>query len=189
VTTTGRRQLHRSLTRVAAAAALAIAALTLAAPAAAQTCAEKVIVDWSDDFRVDGEYPLHCYDDAIEALPRDVRDYSSAKEDIERAMQQAMREGATPTTPPDDPTTTEPSGPDEPTDTTDGGGAGPSGGDDPGDGGPEAVPATDTTSSSDSVPLPLLVLAGLALLLLAAGSFGYVWRRVQARRVPPAPTP
>jgi hypothetical protein len=34
--------------------------------------------------------------------------------------------------------------------------------------------------------LPLLVLAGLALLLIAAGSLGYVARRLQARRVPPA---
>ena len=36
--------------------------------------------------------------------------------------------------------------------------------------------------SASSVPIPLLILAGLALLLIAAGSAGYVIRRVQARR-------
>ena len=187
MSTTGRRQLHRSISRAAAAVVLAIAALTLAAPAAAETCGKKVIDDWAADFRVDGTYALHCYDDAIEALPRDVRDYSSAKEDIERAMQAVMRQGDPPgTTTPDEPTFTDPANPDEPTDTT---GGGPSGGDEPGDGGPEAAPTTDTSASSDSIPLPLLVLAGLALLLLAAGSLGYVVRRVQARRVPPASAP
>ena len=119
---------------------LAFAALTLAAPAAAETCGEKVINDWAEDFRVDGTYALHCYDDAIEALPRDVRDYSSAKEDIERAMQKVMRENVEPPPPggPDDPTST---GVDDPTDTT-GGGSGPTDGGDQGNGGgdPEATP-------------------------------------------------
>ena len=32
---------------------------------------------------------------------------------------------------------------------------------------------------------PLLILAGLALLLVAGGSAGYLLRRVQARRLPP----
>ena len=50
-----------------------------------------MIDDWYDDGRVDGTYELHCYDDAIEILPRDVRDYSSAKEDIQRALQAAKR--------------------------------------------------------------------------------------------------
>jgi hypothetical protein len=37
-------------------------------------------------------------------------------------------------------------------------------------------------SSAESVPLPLLVLGGLALLLLAAAGATLVARRVQARR-------
>jgi hypothetical protein len=35
------------------------------------------------------------------------------------------------------------------------------------------------------VPIPLLILAGLALLLVAGGSAGYLIRRFQARRIPP----
>ena len=50
-----------------------------------------MIDDWYEDGRVDGTYALHCYDDAIEILPRDVRDYSSAKDDIQRALQAAKR--------------------------------------------------------------------------------------------------
>jgi hypothetical protein len=39
------------------------------------------------------------------------------------------------------------------------------------------------------VPIPLLILGGLALLLLAAGGAGYLSRRAQARRDggPPGP--
>ena len=56
---------------------------------------------------------------------------------------------------------------------------------------PDAAPSNGAAvivlcfSSADSVPIPLLVLAGLALLLVAAGSAGYAIRRYQARRVPP----
>ena len=56
-------------------------------------------------------------------------------------------------------------------------------------------PPTETTAvspvdpeSASSVPIPLLILAGLALLLIAGGSAGYVIRRVQARRLPPQPS-
>ena len=56
-------------------------------------------------------------------------------------------------------------------------------------------PPTDTvagapldTDSASSIPIPLLILAGLALLLVAGGSAGYVIRRIQARRVPPRTT-
>ncbi|MDQ3066028.1 MAG: hypothetical protein M3R12_02590, partial [Actinomycetota bacterium] len=41
------------------------------------------------------------------------------------------------------------------------------------------------SESASSVPIPLLILAGLALLLVAAGSAGYVIRRIQAGRIPP----
>ncbi len=44
--------------------------------------------------------------------------------------------------------------------------------------------------SADALPLPVLIVAGLAILLLAAGSAGLVARRLQARKVrsdPPAP--
>ena len=52
-----------------------------------------------------------------------------------------------------------------------------------GNGGPDGpgqvAPAIDTSGPS-SVPVPLLVLGGLSLALLAAGGLGYVSRRRQA---------
>ena len=47
--------------------------------------------------------------------------------------------------------------------------------------GTDASGAVDTSGPS-SVPLPLLILGGLALLLLAAGGVGYLSRRAQSRR-------
>jgi hypothetical protein len=175
---------------IVALAALAglLAVLALAGPAAAaKSCGRQVIDDWYDDGRVDGTYELHCYDDAIEALPRDVRDYSSAKDDITRAMQTRMRgepsppatADPSPSDDPDSPTSNETDDPvgtpvetlettvEEPTDTT------------------EAVGPVDDGESASSVPLPLLVLAGLALLLVAGGSAGYLFRRLRGRNVPP----
>ena len=162
---------------------------------AATTCAKKVIADWYKDGRVDGTYPLHCYEEAIDALPEDVVQYSSAKDDIERALQDALREGAPagqpePTTPEEEPSDDEPrtSGGGTPSDPPDDGTpttTGPSAGDDktPGEETPEALPGDATSSEASSVPLPLIVLGGLALLLLAAGGAGYLNRRLQARRV------
>ena len=44
-------------------------------------------------------------------------------------------------------------------------------------------------SNAESVPLPLLVLGGIALLLVAAAAASVVARRLHARRVQPAPAP
>jgi hypothetical protein len=178
---------HQTIERVLCALAplAALAAMLLAAgPAgAAPSCARQVIDDWYDDGRVDRTYPLHCYDDAIEALPPDVRDYSSAKEDIQRALQARMRgeasppastdpspggkggKGTKPPKPPKKQTTTATSDPKN-------------------ENPPDASGPVDTDSAS-SVPIPLLVLAGLALLLIAGGSAGYFIRRYQGRNTPP----
>jgi len=211
LTTTGRRQLDPGLQRLVVALAfgllaLSVAGLTAAGPAAAANpCAKRVIDDWYGDGRVDGNYPLHCYDDAIEALPNDVKNYSSAPEDIERAMQARLRgEEAPPsTTDPDGDSgtggPTAPNDPDAPTSSADDptraadgpkrSANGPTVGDKPGETAtglePEVAPRLDPTAASDSVPVPLLILAGLAFLLIAAGSAGYLVRRLQARRVPP----
>jgi hypothetical protein len=153
-----------------------------------------VIDDWYDNGRVDGTYPVHCYDDAIDALPRDVRDYSSAKDDIQRALQARLRGEDAPAAT-NDPS---PSEEEEPVASGGGGGSGSGSGSGSGDegnddgankpgdeGGSEVIGSEVDTAASDSVPVPLLVLAGLALLLVAAGSVGYLVRRLQARRVSP----
>lgn len=148
-----------------------------------------MIEDWSDG-RIDGTYDLHCYADAIEILPRDIRDYSSAEDDIKRALSAARRgEPAPPNrdtdTTPDNAPPAAPQDPDK-TSTTETTGPPPANGpDDPRGEDTVASPPVDTESAS-SVPIPLLILAGLALLLVAGGSAGYVIRRIQARRVPPS---
>ena len=168
---------------------LLLTALSVTGPAsAAKSCGKKVVDDWYADGRVDGTYPPHCYDDAIELLPRDVRDYSSAAEDIGRALQNRLRglpapPATTDPTPGDGPEATTPvKTTTEPTDTNATPGTSTDKFGDPG--GPEAGGEVDT-ASADSVPVPLLVLGGLALLLVAAGSAGYLTRRLQARRIPP----
>ncbi len=173
--------------------ALALLALVAVGPAtAAESCGKKVVDDWYADGRVDGTYPPHCYDDAIEILPRDIKEYSSAPDDIERALQNRLNDKPAPpaTTDPspgggETPTPTPPvTSP--PTSTIDDEGDDESPGDSPpsGTNGPEVGPPLDT-ADADAVPIPLLVLGGLALLLVAAGSAGYLTRRLQARRMPP----
>jgi hypothetical protein len=154
--------------------------LTAAAPAgAAPSCGRQVIDDWYDDGRVDRTYALHCYDDAIDALPPDVRQYSSAQEDIERALQARMRGEASPPakTDPSPVTKPKPSKTKTTKSTT-------TKSEPKEEATPEAVGAVEDDSAS-SVPIPLLVLAGLALLLIAGGSAGYFVRRYQNRNNPP----
>jgi hypothetical protein len=188
----------RTLLAVSAAFLLAALSLFLAAPAgaAAKSCGDRVIDDWYDNGRVDKEYPYNCYEDAIDSLPVDVKDYSSAAEDIQRALQNRLRDMPAP------PASHDPSpggGTDTtgagPTETTDGGGTGGTGnGNGNGNGGNGGGPLNEVIDEvgpgdASSVPIPLLVLGGLALLLVAAGSAGYVARRLQARRAGPPTAP
>ena len=167
---------RRFLLSVALVALVSLTSLAVApgASAKAKTCGEKVVDDWYGDGRVDEIFPTHCYLDAIRSLPVDVKDYSNAEEDIRRALAYARQHKPDPG--PGGglaPTATGPAEP--PTSTT-------------GTGDTVAAPGVDTSGPS-SVPIPLLILGGLALLLLAAGGAGYLSRRAQARRNggPPGP--
>ena len=163
---------------IAVATALIAFAAAVACPSeAATSCARKVVDDWQGNGQVDRIYPFHCYRDAIRSLPVDVVDYSNAKEDILRALAFARRGkpdpgpagGLRPTA--DDPTeTTEtPHVPDEPG---------------------EAIASTLVdTSSASSVPVPLLILGGLSILLLAAGGASHLGRRYRTRREGSPPDP
>ena len=149
------------------------------ASAASGSCADQVIADWYDDGRVGKIYPLACYQQAIKKLPPDVLDYSNAKEEIGRALAFARQGKPDPGGQDPTPVTTTGSSTDtSSTDTT------------------STAAETDTTSTAttnvftpgttsttdtsgpSSVPLPLLVLGGLAILLLAAGGAGYLRRRM-----------
>ncbi len=173
--THGTCRLARTLFVLAAGVVLALSvSLALASPAAAAKntpCGKKVLNDWWDNGRVDRLYPLHCYEEAIDAIPADIRDYSDAEQVISRALQAAVggKLAAGGSDPSDDD-----SGIRESPTPVPGGSGGSSGP----DGGPVASPAVDGGTSS--VPIPLLVLGGMSLALLAAGGLGYLSRRRQA---------
>ena len=59
---------------------------------AAPACETQVLRDWSRDGRIDRVYRLPCYEDAIELLPTDLRDYTDAEDIIERALASAARQ-------------------------------------------------------------------------------------------------
>jgi hypothetical protein len=148
----------------------AFAALSAAAPADAATkCGKKVLSDWFDNGRIDRLYPLNCYEEAIDAIPPDIGPYSDAEDVITRALQAALNGNLSP------------GGPDPTPGDGGGGGGGGGGPNDPSNSGesPEAAPGVDTSGPS-SVPIPLLVLGGMSIALLAAGGLGYLSRRRQA---------
>jgi hypothetical protein len=152
----------------------AVAALTTADPADAATpCGKKVLADWFDNGRIDRLYPLNCYEEAIDAIPDDLRDYADAEEVITRALQAALNGNLAPGGPDPTPGDNDPTGSGSNGGGNDNGGSGDSGGN------PQAAPDVDTSGPS-SIPIPLLVLGTMSILLLAAGGLGYVSRRRQA---------
>jgi hypothetical protein len=81
----------RRLALAVVASAVAVLMLSETASAAALCRPQQVIADWSDNGRVDRIYPLDCYQQAVEALAPDIRDYTDAQESIELALTTAVR--------------------------------------------------------------------------------------------------
>jgi hypothetical protein len=147
-------------------------------------CWKQVINDWENNGRIDNVYAPPCYTQAIQHLNQypDIKGYSNVIQDIQAALFAVLHEEGR------------------------GGGDGTSG---PSSSpvGPAGGPTTPATSDSgpinwlsnhlapgnaQSVPLPLLVLGGLALLLLLAAAGTWLARRIQTNRMkprPPAPQP
>jgi hypothetical protein len=158
-----------------ACAGLVLAFGTAGPAAAGIPCWQAVINDWYDG-QIDHTYPTSCYLAALQHLPRDVRTYSSARDDIRRAMFASIRQGPG-GGPPRYPSSTAPKSP---------GNASP-------DGNSERSSKGMITraiewlgpSNAASVPLPMLILAGVAFLLLAAAGGSFVSRRLHERRLPP----
>jgi hypothetical protein len=180
---------------VKAAVAVTIVALALLASvarpttaAAATPCWKTLLNDWYDG-RIDNTYPIHCYQDALSHLPADVQTYSSAHDDILRALQNAKarlrRSGKsvtpnTPVPPSGGPTPTKGSGKGGKTTTSSTTTSPPS--TTPGrtpPGGLAGAADKANNSGPTSVPLPLIVLGALALLLVAAGGAGLFLKRRQ----------
>jgi hypothetical protein len=152
-------------------------ALSLPSQASAQgkPCWERVIDDWLDNGAIDKHYSTACLQQALKHVPEDLRDYSNLPDAINAALQDSIRGGG-----------------------NGGGGTNGSAGGSDGSGNPEgnsrqlqAAPPRSAyrraidklgTTSADSLPIPLLVLAGLGTALLATAGGLVTARRIRARR-------
>ena len=76
------------MTRIAlvAVAAAALVALAPARASAAANCGDAVLTEWSKRGGIHRPYPLRCYGEALKRMPQDIRSYSTAADDIQRAM-------------------------------------------------------------------------------------------------------
>jgi hypothetical protein len=181
---------------------LALAAAAAFGPAragAATPCRDKIFNEWYHNGKVASTYPLACYRDALKHVPTQDAVYTSLSDDIRLALQAAIDRShgqqvpkeignsgtrltssgkpantsnstspptSSSTKPSKEPTGTAPTSPDPgemtttttPTSTT-------------------PVVAAAATSSSGGLPLPVLVLGGVALVLVASGAIGLGVRR------------
>jgi hypothetical protein len=147
-----------------------IALATPAVASAKQPCWKDIMDDWYKDARIDGSYSQACYSAADKNIPQDLRDYSDLPNEIARARLRDVRDSRDERVP-------QSVGGAGPVDDRNDGGSGNSGDGFVGEALDELGP-----NSADSAPIPLLILAGLALLLVAAGAAGLLTRRLQARR-------
>ena len=156
--------------------ALLVTLVALAVPGTAQAqrpCWKDLVDDYWADFRVDKVYAVSCYREAMESLPRDVGEYSDAQDDLRRALLAAIRDQR-------------------------GSGGFRNGSEEEGEGGEVLAPTGDDDEpkgffaevldkigpkNADSVPVPLLVLGGIAILLLGAAGASSGARWLQERRM------
>ena len=152
---------------------LLLGSVSVTPAAAKRPCWKDVASDWFSDLKVDGTYAPHCYREAIKHLPPVTDSYSTARDEIRRAMLYALAHPTKPSGPANTPTL--------------GAGLGPGEG---GDAGLiQSLLEKLGPKNADAIPLPLLVLAGISLLLLGTAGASYIARRVQAKRLEPAPAP
>src|SRR3954447_18914781 len=172
---------------------LSVLALGVALPAQAQAaapCRDKIFNDWNTDGKIASTYPHACYVDALHHVPPDANVYSSLRDDITAAMRAAVRQlqgeavpkqvghgfaphnvlanakpsSSTPsTTSPHDPAPASVSPAKVPTSV-------------------QSSSAPVAASSSSGTPLPVLLLGGIALALVAAGAVGAGVRQSRSRR-------
>jgi hypothetical protein len=160
----------------------AIALSTPVAASAKPPCWKEIMDDWYQDARIDGSYSQACYRAADKNIPQDLRDYSDLPSEIARAKLRDLRASRDEGNGDRFPQSVGGAGPVD--DRNDDGGSGNSS-----DGAIGVALDQLGPSSADSAPIPLLILAGLALLLVAAGAAGVLTRRLQARRARPGGPP
>ncbi|TML65267.1 MAG: hypothetical protein E6G22_02585 [Actinobacteria bacterium] len=140
---------------------LAVAASSLvgAPTAAAANCGTAVLKDWADG-KLDRAYPVKCYQDALDAMPEDMRSYTTAPDDIRRALLARLRVTRTHHGQPGARRRAVASAPRATA--------------------REALSAAGVTTRATGIPLPLVVLAAIGLVLLLGGSGALLSRRVRA---------
>src|SRR5262249_33449755 len=158
-------------------AAAASAATFGVSTAHASACSDALIRDWYVDGRIDKTYPVHCYHEALKVIPEDQIVYGTLRDDLNRALENVIRDhhgevtAATPVPP-----------------SGGGGGSGGSGGSQD-SGFFHWLAKKIGPDTANSVPVPLLVLGGLALALIAAAAISYGARRYQERKGESNPPP
>jgi hypothetical protein len=141
--------------------AIAAAALGSAPAAAAAGCGSAVLKDWADG-KLDRAYPVKCYQDALDAMPEDMRSYTTASDDIKRALLARLRTTRT--------HHGELRGRSRHVTAA------------PRATAREALSAASVTAGATGIPLPLIVIAATGSVLLLAGSAGLLGRRFRAAR-------
>jgi hypothetical protein len=154
---------------------LLVAAVIPVQANAAVPCRDKIFNDWYADGKIASTYSHACYVDALHHIPPDAKVYSSLGDDITAAMRASLRRAhgkvvpkqvghgftvhnvlATSATAPHDPAVGEPTA--------------------------ATVSSAPVSSSASSTPVPILVLGGLALALVAAGAIGTGVKYTRSRR-------
>jgi hypothetical protein len=166
---------------VAALAAAVVSVFAVAAnpsvARAAEPCWQRVLDDWTKDGKIDGQYSPRCLRQAIKNTPEDLRDYSSIDDDIQAALLGHYGASAK-------------NGPN-----SRGGGSGTVGS--TGTGGkpltpaeakhqaelavPKAGTAQSIPDTSRPLPLPLLILASIALAAILAAASPPLIQRLRTR--------
>ena len=156
-------------------AVLALAATFGAGTAYASKCSNALIHDWYVDGRIDQTYAVRCYREALKDIPEDQIVYGTLRDDLNRALQSVIRKN---------------NGEVNANTPVPGlGGPGGGSGSDGGGGFFHWLAKAVGPDTADSIPVPLLVLGGLALALMAAAAISFFARRLQAKRAATEPPP
>jgi hypothetical protein len=154
------------------AAACCVAALPPTGAAGATSgCGAAVLKDWSDG-KLNRTYSIRCYQAALNRMPEDMRSYTTAPDDIQRALLAQVRAGrvhharspaeARPAQAARRPASAPANSANRRSDR-------------------EALPAAGLEpAGSPSLPLPLLALVTIGLVLLTAGSAGVAARKLRS---------
>jgi len=145
--------------------------------AQASRCSNALIHDWYVDGRIDQTYAVHCYREALKQIPEDQIVYGTLRDDLSRALASVIRNHNGDV------------GPNTPVPGAGGPGGGTPSGGKHDEGFFHWLAKKIGPSTANSVPIPLLVLGGLALALIGAAGVSFFARRWQARRGTPEPPP